>query len=94
MTLDPRIHNDLGDIYNKLPIKSAVDFNIYCKLPKNSHPFSTHGLPTHYTGDRDAKTILVMQNPGREKIRMRRFHISQVFFGSSYIEPLAKLTVE
>lgn len=68
MTLDQRIRNDLGDLYNKLPINAAVSLNNCCKTPSNSYPFSTHGLPTHFTGDRDAETVLVMLNPGRDAI--------------------------
>ena len=39
MTLDQRIRNDLGDLYNKLPINAAVSLNNCCKTPSNSYPF-------------------------------------------------------
>ena len=66
MDLDKRIQDDLSDLYNKLPINAAVNLNNCCKTTSNPYPFSTHGLPTHFTGDREAKTVLVMLNPGRD----------------------------
>lgn len=64
MTLDQRIAKDLKELYNGRNlngvISSANDLN-------NAHivnePFSTQGLPRHFTGDRNSKTVIVMLNP-------------------------------
>lgn len=57
MTLKERIKKDLTELFNGRPVSEAI------RLPKKLH-FSTRGLPQHFIGNRKAKTVLVMLNPG------------------------------
>lgn len=62
MTLNDRINKDLGELYCGLEISSAKA--IEHVFPKS--PLSTKGLPNHFSGNREAKTVFVMLNPGIE----------------------------
>ena len=57
MTLNERIDQDLTELYNGLEISAAKTLTKLIKV-------STRGLPQHFVGDRNAKTVLVMLNPG------------------------------
>lgn len=67
MTLDDRIKKDLSELYNggNTPgvIQNAVKLDgvIADKL-------STKGMPGHFTGNRNAKNILVTLNPGKDAV--------------------------
>ncbi len=75
MTLDQRIAKDLKELYNGRNlngvISSANDLN-------NAHivnePFSTQGLPRHFTGDRNSKTVIVMLNPKLNTKKQNNIH--------------------
>ena len=77
MTLDQRIEEDLKDLYDSGILKFIEQFK-NCKikeaeeLSKNlfdtPNELSSHGLPGYYTGNRDAKTVMVMLNPGSDVI--------------------------
>jgi hypothetical protein len=77
MTIDDRIKNDLEDLYNSGILAYIQQFK-GCKINEaeqlstalfgNSDEFSTHGLPGYYVGNRDAKTVMVMLNPGSDVI--------------------------
>lgn len=64
MTLDDRIKQDLDDLYNNGIINAAQRLSMGMFGVKNK--FSAYGLPGHYTGDRNAKTVMVMLNPGND----------------------------
>ena len=57
MTLDERIEKDLTELFNGKEVSSA-------KALSSLIAVSTKGLPQHFVGDRDAKTVFVMLNPG------------------------------
>lgn len=59
--LDYRIRQDLDDLISRHEISEAVALNKSCALKS---PVSTKGLPGYFTGDRNAKTVMVMLNPG------------------------------
>ena len=77
MTLDDRIKTDLENLYNRDLLKFIEQFK-NCKidaaeqLSKNlfgtPNELSSHGLPGYYTGNRKAKTVMVMLNPGSDVI--------------------------
>lgn len=68
MTLDQRIQNDLNELYNggATPgvIQNALGLNGLIKAKHGQTSFATEALPGYYTGKRDAKTVMVMLNPG------------------------------
>ena len=70
MTLDKRIQKDLSELYNggNTPgvIQDALGLDglIQAKLGQTS--FATKALPGYYTGKRDAKTVMIMLNPGMD----------------------------
>ena len=68
MTLDDRIEKDLSELYNggATPgvIKDALDLNGLIKAKSGLTSFATMALPGYYTGNREAKTVMVMLNPG------------------------------
>lgn len=77
MTLDDRIKKDTEDLYNSgiltfiqqfknCKIKAAEQLSM--NLFGTSDELSSHGLPGYYTGKRDAKTVMVMLNPGSDVI--------------------------
>ncbi len=59
MTLDQRIKQDIGELFQKKEISAA-------KALAPAIQVSTRGLPQHFVGDRAAKTIFVMLNPGQD----------------------------
>ncbi len=59
MTLDEQIAKDLTELYEGREISSAKQLAPLIGI-------SCRGLPQHFVGDRDAKTVLVMLNPGSD----------------------------
>ena len=76
-TLDQRIEEDLKDLYDSGILKFIEQFK-NCKikeaeqLSKNlfgtPNELSSHGLPGYFAGKRDAKTVMVMLNPGSDVV--------------------------
>lgn len=70
MTLDERIQKDLTELYNggdnQGEIKDAVALNDLIQAKPGQTSFATRALPGYYAGDRKAKTVLVMLNPGMD----------------------------
>lgn len=68
MTLDQRIAKDLKELYNggdnQGDIKNAVTLNGLIQAKSGQTSFATRALPGYYVGDRKAKTVMVMLNPG------------------------------
>ena len=64
MTLDERIEKDLTELYNYGEIVSAHDLSI--KMFGSHDGFSAYGKPGHFAGNRNAKTVMVMLNPGKD----------------------------
>lgn len=77
MTLDDRIKKDTEDLYNSGILTFIQQFK-NCKIKAaeqlsmdlfgTSDELSSHGLPGYYTGKRDAKTVMIMLNPGSDVI--------------------------
>ena len=65
-TLDERIKQDLNDLFDGKPIKAANDLlnELFGEAASKEHAISTEGMPGYYAGDRNAKTVMVMLNPG------------------------------
>lgn len=73
--LDKRIKKDLEALYNNGLKDLIVKFN-QCKIQEADElskklfgkkgELSAHGLPGYFTGDRNAKTVMVMLNPGQD----------------------------
>ena len=57
MTLDEQINKDLTELYHGKELSGAKSLASLIEV-------STKGLPQHFVGDRDAKTVFVMLNPG------------------------------
>lgn len=55
---DERIEKDLTELYEGKEISSAVELKDFIEV-------STKGLPQHFVGDRNAKTVFVQLNPGQ-----------------------------
>ena len=70
MTLDNRIIKDLSELYNggNTPgvIQGALDLDGLIQAKSGQTSFATKALPGYYTGKRDAKTVMVMLNPGMD----------------------------
>ena len=70
MTLDERIQKDLTELYNggdnQGEIKNALALNGLIQAKPEQTSFATRALPGYYAGDRKAKTVLVMLNPGMD----------------------------
>jgi hypothetical protein len=70
MTLDERIQKDLLELYNggdnQGEIQDAVALNGLIQAKPGQTSFATRALPGYYAGDRKAKTVLVMLNPGMD----------------------------
>lgn len=58
MTLDQRIEKDLTELYEEKEITCAKELKSVLEV-------STKGLPQHFVGDRNAKTVFVHLNPGK-----------------------------
>ena len=65
LTFNNSIRQDLEDLLYNHEISKAIALNNAGILTEN---VSTKGLPTFFTGKRDAKTVLVMLNPGCDAI--------------------------
>ena len=87
MTLDDRIRSDLDDLYNsgiltfiqqfrKCKIKMAEQLSM--DLFGAPNKLSIHGLPSYYTGKRDAKTVMVMLNPGSDVISQNNPFVTEI----------------
>ncbi len=61
MTLDERMKKDLSDLYCSHEIEAARSLNNSGLIQ-----VSSKGLPQHFVGDRNAKTVFVMLNPGKD----------------------------
>lgn len=59
LTLDDRIRQDLTELFDEKPISGAQSLSGLIEV-------STKWLPQHFVGNRDAKTVLVMLNPGED----------------------------
>ena len=70
MTLDERIQKDLTELCNggdnQGEIKNAVALNGLIQAKPEQTSFATRALPGYYAGDRKAKTVMVMLNPGMD----------------------------
>lgn len=70
MTLDERIQKDLMELYNggdnQGEIKNALALNGLIQAKPGQTSFATRALPGYYAGDRKAKTVMVMLNPGMD----------------------------
>lgn len=70
MTLENRIQKDLSELYNggATPgvIKDALDLDGLIQAKPGQTSFATKALPGYYAGDRNAKTVMVMLNPGQD----------------------------
>ena len=70
MTLDKRIQKDLSELYNggNTPgvIQDAFGLDGLIQAKSGQTSFATKALPGYYTGKRDAKTVMVMLNPGMD----------------------------
>lgn len=60
MTLTDRIHQDLAELFENREVSAA-------KSLRELIDVSTRGLPQHFVGDQESKTILVMLNPGQDE---------------------------
>ena len=58
MTLDQRIEKDLTELYEGKEITCAKELQSVLEV-------SAKGLPQHFVGDRNAKTVFVQLNPGK-----------------------------
>jgi len=70
MTLDERIQKDLAELYNggdnQGEIQEALALNGLIQAKPWQTSFATKALPGYYAGDRKAKTVMVMLNPGMD----------------------------
>lgn len=68
LTLNQRIKKDLTDLYNggNTPgeIQEALNLNRQLSGQSGMISFATKALPGYYAGKRDAKTFMIMINPG------------------------------
>lgn len=73
--LDKRIEQDLKELYDG-GLKELIDKFNECRIKKADElskqlfgkegELSAHGLPGYFTGDRKARTVMVMLNPGQD----------------------------
>lgn len=66
LTLNYRIELDLTEWYEKGEITAAKDLDGVIASKSGEPSFSVKGIPGHFTGKRDAKTVVVMLNPGKD----------------------------
>ena len=70
MKLYDRIEKDLTELYNggttHGEIQNALALNGLIQAVPGQTSFATKALPGYYTGDRKAKTVMVMLNPGMD----------------------------
>ncbi len=66
--MDERIEKELTELYNEgaTPgnIKDALRLNGLIQAEDRQRSFATRALPQYYVGNRKAKTVMVMLNPG------------------------------
>ncbi len=75
MKLDDRIAEDLKDLFDN-GLQGLINRFNQCKIEEaeklsqalfgKPNELSSHGLPGYFTGDRSAKTVMVMLNPGQD----------------------------
>ncbi len=63
--LDERIRIDLAERFYGNPISAATELAPLAK-DGDGFRFSTKGMPTYFTGKRDAQTVFVQLNPGMD----------------------------
>lgn len=99
MTLDDRINQDLGELFDGKDISVAKTLSSVF-----ANPFSERGLPNHFTGNRNAvnNTVFVMLNPGIEVKKANSMFLtltalynrsSKAAFINSYIADKTSITV-
>ena len=64
LTLDQRIVKDLNELNTMGEIQDAKKLDGLIKAKVGQTSFATKALPGYYAGNRDAKTVMVMLNPG------------------------------
>ena len=64
LTLDQRIAKDLNELNTIGEIQDAQNLDGLIKAKEGQTSFATKALPGYYAGMRDAKTVMVMLNPG------------------------------
>lgn len=64
LTLDQRIAKDLNELNTIGEIQDAIKLNGLIEAKSGQTSFATRALPGYYAGDRNAKTVMVMLNPG------------------------------
>ena len=64
MTLNDRIKQDLTELYLNGEITTAHDLSV--NMFGVSDAFAAHGMPGHFCGNRQARTVMVMLNPGKD----------------------------
>lgn len=73
--LDVHIRKDLSELISGSEILAAVELNANHVLVSD---VSTKGLPGYFTGDRKAKTVMVMLNPGGDAEEADRNYRCQI----------------
>lgn len=66
LTIDQRIKKDLNELNTIGEIQDAIKLDGLVKAKPGQTSFATKALPGHYAGDRKAKTVMVMLNPGED----------------------------
>lgn len=90
MTLDQRIEKDLAERRNGNSITAAKQLAPLAK-DGDGFQFSTKGLPTYFTGKRDAETVFVQLNPGMNAdLADKRWNFDTKHFNHSSLESFAK----
>jgi len=64
LTLDQRITKDLNELKTMGEIQDAKKLDGMIKAKVGQTSFATKALPGYYAGNRNAKTVMVMLNPG------------------------------
>jgi hypothetical protein len=64
LTIDQRIVKDLNELNTMGEIQDAKKLDGLIKAKVGQTSFATKALPGYYAGNRDAKTVMVMLNPG------------------------------
>ena len=66
LTLDQRIQKDQNELNTIGEIQDAKNLNGLIGAKPGQTSFATKALPGYYAGDRKAKTVMVMLNPGED----------------------------
>ena len=66
LTLDQRIEKDLNELNTIGEIQDAILLDGLIEAKPGQTSFATKALPGYYAGDRNAKTVMVMLNPGED----------------------------